>query len=79
MFKLTLSDLFEYLCYRSKTTMRILILPVRDRLYTSESEVYRRQILTYKDGPRAERVKIHSNESKMLRNFLFYRNKDMLL
>ena len=28
-----------------------------DRLYTSESDVYRRQILTYKDGPRAERVK----------------------
>ena len=27
-----------------------------DRLYTSESDVYRRQILTYKDGPRAERV-----------------------
>ena len=24
--------------------------------YTSESDVYRRQILTYKDGPRAERV-----------------------
>ena len=28
-----------------------------DRLYMSESDVYRRQILTYKDGPRAERVK----------------------
>ena len=28
-----------------------------DRLYTSESDVYRRQILTYKDGPRNERVK----------------------
>ena len=27
-----------------------------DRLYTSESDVYRRQILTYKDGPRTERV-----------------------
>ena len=26
------------------------------RLYTSESDVYRRQILTYKDGPRAERL-----------------------
>ena len=23
-----------------------------DRLYTSESDVYRRQIVTYKDGPR---------------------------
>ena len=27
-----------------------------DRLYTSESDVYRRQILTYKDGPHTERV-----------------------
>ena len=27
-----------------------------DRLYTSESDVYRRQILTDKDGPRAKRV-----------------------
>ena len=26
------------------------------RLYTSESDVYRRQILTYKDDPRAERL-----------------------
>ena len=25
-------------------------------LYTSESDVYRRQILTYKDDPRAERI-----------------------
>ena len=29
-----------------------------DRLYTSESDVYRRQILTYKDDPRTERMKI---------------------
>ena len=29
---------------------------MQDRLYTSESDVYRRQILTYKDGPRAKRV-----------------------
>ena len=28
------------------------------RLYTSESDVYRRQILAYKDGPRAERVNV---------------------
>ena len=27
-----------------------------DRFYSSESDVYRRQILTYKDRPRAERV-----------------------
>ena len=29
-----------------------------DDFYTSESDVYRRQILTYKDGPRTERVNI---------------------
>ena len=29
-----------------------------DRLYTSDSDVYWRQNLTYKDGPRAERIKI---------------------
>ena len=29
-----------------------------DRLYTSESDVYRRQILTYKDGPRTGRAKL---------------------
>ena len=28
-----------------------------DRLYTSESDVCRRQILTYKDGPRTVRAK----------------------
>ena len=36
----------------------VLILSVRGRLYTSEYDVYRRQILTYKDGPRTERVKL---------------------
>ena len=34
-----------------------LIFQCGDRLYTSESDVYRRQILTYEDGPRTERVK----------------------
>ena len=29
-----------------------------DRFYTSESDVCRRQILTYKDDPRTERIKI---------------------
>ena len=28
-----------------------------DRLYTSESDVSRRQILMYKDGPQAEGIK----------------------
>ena len=27
-----------------------------DRLYTSESDVCRRQIMTYEDGPRTERI-----------------------
>ena len=35
-----------------------LTLSARDRLYTSEYVVYRRQILTYKDGTRTERIKI---------------------
>ena len=29
-----------------------------DRLYTPESDVCRRQILTYKDDPRTERIKL---------------------
>ena len=29
-----------------------------DRFHTSESDVYRRQILTCENGPRAERVEI---------------------
>ena len=29
-----------------------------DRLYTSEYDVYRRQILTYKDDSRTERIEI---------------------
>ena len=34
----------------------LYFLQCGDRLYTSESDVYRRQILTYKDGPRTERL-----------------------
>ena len=56
---LALSDSFENLCYRSTVIINILILLARgDRLYTSESDVYRRQILTYKDGLSTERVKM---------------------
>ena len=36
---------------------RFQLFQCGDRLYTSESDVYRRQILTSKDGPRTERVK----------------------
>ena len=35
-----------------------------NRLYTSESDVYRRQILSYNDGPRTERVNMASTNSK---------------
>ena len=33
-------------------------LHIRNRLYTSESDVCRRQILTYKDGPHSDSVKL---------------------
>ena len=33
-----------------------------DRLYTSESDVHRRQILTYKDGPRAGKVYVTDHQ-----------------
>ena len=41
-----------------------------DRLYASESDVYRRQILTHKDGPRAGRVKLQLTVSKNMIIFL---------
>ena len=56
---LALSDSFEYLCGGSTAIINICILSVRGQLYTSESDVCRRQILTYKDGPRTERVNIY--------------------
>ena len=66
-----LSASFEYLCYG----YAVYSFSVhRDRLYTSESDVYRRHIMTYKDGPRAERVKywttVPLNEWKLLTIFL---------
>ena len=56
---LALSASYEYLCYGSTslwsmTIIIILILPVRGASLYVRS---RRQILTYKDGPRDERVK----------------------
>ena len=33
------------------------LIQLGDRLYTSESDFYKRQILTYKDGPHAKSVK----------------------
>ena len=41
---------FCSICYVSTAIINNLILSVRDRLYMSESDVHRRQILTYKDG-----------------------------
>ena len=59
MSPLALSASFEYLCYWS-TAINIFLFLVRvgHRIYTSESDVYRRLILTSKDGPRGERVNI---------------------
>ena len=49
----SLSDSFEYLCYVSPSIINILILLVQGpSLYVR----IRRQIPTYKDRPRAERV-----------------------
>ena len=45
----SLSESFEYLCYGSTASRNILIL--------TESDVFRRQILTTKVGPRTVRVK----------------------
>ena len=38
-----------------------------DRFYTPESDVYRRQILAYKDSPRVERVRQRKRENKTFR------------
>ena len=43
-----LSASFEHLCYGSANIIHILILSVMGP--SSESDVYRRQILTYQDG-----------------------------
>ena len=49
---------FEYLYAMALWPLEVFyFFQCVDCLFTSESDVYRRQILTYKDGPRAERVK----------------------
>ena len=55
---LALSALFEYLCYGSAAIKHISLFQCRDRFETSESDVYRRQILTSKVGPCVEEVKL---------------------
>ena len=49
-----------YLEYRFIVVYNRVFQPFQlgDLLYTPESDVCRRQILTYKEGPHAERVKI---------------------
>ena len=58
---LALSALFEYPCYGSTAIINIWLLQYRDRLWMSESDVCRRQILTSKFGSRAERVEFKLN------------------
>ena len=54
---LALSDSFEYLCYGSTAIGIFLLLQCGDQLQLSESDVYRRQILTTKVNSRTVRVK----------------------
>ena len=55
---LDFSASFEYLYFMGLRPFNsFLFSQCGDRLYKSESDVYRRQILTSKDGPRAEKVK----------------------
>ena len=54
-------DSFEYLCYGANAIINMFTLTVRGGgggggLQSSESDVYRRQILTTKVDPRAVRV-----------------------
>ena len=56
MSKLAFSASLEYLFYGS-TYKYFNSFQNGDRLYTSESDVYRRQIQMYKDGPRTEGIK----------------------
>ena len=44
--------------HNSDITLVIQPFQRGNRLYTSESDVCRRQILTYKDDPRAERIEM---------------------
>ena len=46
-----------------------------DRFHTLESDVYRRQTLTYKGGPRAERVKVLITSMVVLPFLLFLQTR----
>ena len=54
---LALSASFEYLCYGFTAIINILLLQRGDRLQTSKSDVYIRQMRKFKVDPRAVRVK----------------------
>ena len=54
----SMSGSSEDLCYGSTITKLYNFFQCGDCLYTSESDVDTRQILTYKDGHRAERVSL---------------------
>ena len=57
MAQLALSGSFDYLRYGSTAIITILILSVREpSLYVRIWRLHRRQILTYKDDPRTERI-----------------------
>ena len=58
MSQLALFVSFEYLCNEATANRTILNLSASGPSKTSESDVHRRQILTYKDSPRPERVEV---------------------
>ena len=50
---------YHEIFYMALSQAALNLLKRSDLIYlTSESDVYRRQILTYKDDPRTERIKI---------------------
>ena len=53
-----LVSFFKYLCYGSTVIINVSLYQSGDRLLPSESDVFRRQILTAKDDPNAERFKV---------------------
>ena len=67
--QLFLIHLYTYVMGRRPLEI-FVFFPHRDRIYTSESDVYRRQILTYKDGPRTERVNPCPTRPVYVRNLL---------
>ena len=52
------ADYLSILCESAQSWNQHKPFQRRNRLYTSESDVWSRQISTYKDGPRTERIEI---------------------